>query len=117
MKGIAFLPLIIGIVALLTLVFSIWSLYIVLESFRLFGTVFVSILSFFFFYELLEYFEIDKRINYALSAVLTILLGYSIYQSWFAIIFLGIVVGVAWSILRYYKRRVGRYFLKRLVRL
>jgi len=116
MKGIAFIPLIIGILVLLTLVFSIWSLYIVLESFRLFGTVFVSILSFFFFLDLFEYFEIDKRINYALSAVLTILLGYSIYQSWLAIIFLGIVVGVAWSILRYYKRKVGKY-LKKVVRL
>ena len=116
MKGVAVFPLIIGILVLLTLVFSIWSLYIVLESFRLFGTVFVSILSFFFFLDLLEYFEIDKRINYALSAVLTILLGYSIYQSWFAIIFLGIVVGVAWLILRYYKRKVGRY-LKKVVRL
>ena len=116
MKGIAFIPLIIGILVLLTLVFSIWSLYIVLESFKLFGTVFVSVISFFFIYELLEYFEIDKRINYALSAVLTILLGYSIYQSWFAIIFLGVVVGVAWLILRYYKRKVGKY-LKKVVRL
>jgi len=110
------MPIIIGILVLLTLVFSIWSLYIILESFKLFGTVFVSVISFFFIYELLEYFEIDKRINYALSAVLTILLGYSIYQSWFAIIFLGIVVGVAWSILRYYKRKVGKY-LKKVVRL
>jgi len=116
MKGIAFMPIIIGILVLLVLVFSIWSLYIVLESFKLFGTVFVSVISFFFIYELLEYFEIDKRINYALSAVLTILLGYSIYQSWFAIIFLGVVVGVAWLILRYYKRKVGRY-LKKVVRL
>ena len=110
------MPIIIGILVLLVLVFSIWSLYIVLESFKLFGTVFVSVISFFFIYELLEYFEIDKRINYALSAVLTILLGYSIYQSWFAIIFLGVVVGVAWLILRYYKRKVGRY-LKKVVRL
>jgi len=116
MKGIAFMPIIIGILVLLVLVFSIWSLYIVLESFKLFGTVFVSVISFFFIYELLEYFEIDKRINYALSAVLTILLGYSIYQSWFAIIFLGVVVGVAWLILRYYKRKVRRY-LKKVVRL
>lgn len=80
---------------------GIYFLYTVLEMLKIVVLAFVlpfAFLELWYFFR--KKFRIDKYISAGLSLVITFFIGLWIYQSWWGIVALGIMVGIGWVLFK-----------------
>jgi len=96
------------IIAMIMGAIGLWAVYAILEAFRAAATFIVSLVAFFWAWDLLKEFKIQPLLAVVSSGISAALIGMAIYKSWTAIIILGIIIGVVYVAWYFIKPRIAR---------